>query len=198
MSNTTKTESGEQISEAELLRLWKQRPEVHAQVLEMLRLGAPVIGKRRRLGRPTSPAARKYNRKKHREKLRGLLLENFSEPGSMESRLHFNRSVTPQEARAAIQKVTRLLRHEYRAEGKEARYLYFLEQDARSGAWYIHLYLSPGISPQRAGQMWTEGEAYTAAPQLQEPELSALLETWSENPEHRRGYSQNLRRTVKN
>ena len=150
-------------------RIWRLGRHVEIDVYPVFQ--AP--GKRRKKCRPTREAQRLINQRDAAAKARRLILLNFSEPGSLEMDLTFGRPAMEKEATDALRKYIRALRREYR---ETLRYMYTKEQGSRSGKWHFHLMLSPGISRERAEELWTEGFANSRRPRIDETGLAGLAE----------------------
>lgn len=150
-------------------RIWRLGRHVEIDIYPVFQ--AP--GKRRKKCRPTREAQRIINQRDAAAKARRLILLNFSAPGSMEMDLTFGRPATEKEAMDTLRKYIRALRREYR---EPLRYMYAKEQGSRSGKWHFHLMLSPGISRERAEELWTEGFANSRRPRIDETGLAGLAE----------------------
>ena len=154
------------------LRVW--RLGAHMEV-ELYPVFQPP-GVRRKKCRPSREAQRLLNQKNREEGVRRLILANFSEPGSLEVDLTFDRPAAEEEAKAAFGRYVRALRKEYRRAGAELRYMYAKEQGGRSGKWHFHLLLSPGLSRERVEELWPEGYANTRRLRIDETGLAGLAE----------------------
>lgn len=153
-------------------RIWRLGAHMEIDVYPVFQ--AP--GQRRKRCRPTREAQRLINQRDAANKARRLILANFSDPGSMEVDLTFGRPALEAEATEALKKYIRALRKAYAGNGAVLRYMYAKEQGHRGGKWHFHLMLSPGISRERAEELWTEGFANSRRLRIDETGLAGLAE----------------------
>lgn len=153
-------------------RIWRLGSHVELDIYPVFQRP----GARREKCRPTREAQRLINQRDAANKARRLILANFSEPGSLEIDLTFGRPALKAEAMEAWKKYIRALRKEYKAAGVELRYMYFSEQGVRSGKWHFHLLVSPGISRDRAEELWVHGYANSRRPRIDETGLAGMAE----------------------
>lgn len=153
-------------------RIWQLGSHVEMDVYPVFQ----KPGTRRKKCKPTREAQRLINQRDAESKARRLILANFSEAGSLEIDLTFGRPALKEEAMEAFRKYIREIRKEFRGAGAELRYMYFSEQGIQSGKWHFHLLLSPGISRDRAEELWVHGYANSRRPRIDETGLAGLTE----------------------
>ena len=153
-------------------RIWRLGRHVEVDVYPVFQ--AP--GQRMKRCRPTREAQRLINQRDAANKARRLILANFSDPGSMEVDLTFGRPALEAEATETLKKYIRALRMAYAGNGAVLRYMYAKEQGRRGGKWHVHLMLSPGITRERAEELWTEGFANSRRLRIDETGLAGLAE----------------------